>query len=260
MVFATLQVGPEARRIKTDMTVLIMDSKRRMIDALLSICKLRDDFRLRVIMDGFKKSVINGKALYAPGCTPETWLLTDAFHTAFNDVFTASGEIDGTVLNLDTLSKAPLFTICLDLMMYMQPELFEASMTLLKSCYTQRRSIVTAMDRVQVRAVRRRRQIKLFCYRFIHPLPPHLFTPSHPPAMSTMLTTHEMPSVRGGRPRRWTMRGRSQLFMTDDIPIFGTVSKLVDTVSDIKERIESYETWGVQASVEHSPRTAVLSF
>ena len=41
MVFAPLQVGPEARRIKTDTTVLIMDSKRRMIDALHSICKVK---------------------------------------------------------------------------------------------------------------------------------------------------------------------------------------------------------------------------
>ena len=71
--------------------------------------------------------------------------------TAFNDVFEAGGEIDGTALDLDAISKAPLGTICMDLMMYMQPELFEASMSLLKSCYTQRKSIITAMDRVQVR-------------------------------------------------------------------------------------------------------------
>ena len=45
----------DARRYELDEnTVLVMAAKRRVIGALHSICKLRDDYRLRLVMAYFK--------------------------------------------------------------------------------------------------------------------------------------------------------------------------------------------------------------
>ena len=57
-----------------------MDSKRAMIDSLCSICKLRDDYRLRLLMNAFKKSVQDKAPLTEQ--VKEKWILNDKFQTA----------------------------------------------------------------------------------------------------------------------------------------------------------------------------------
>ena len=273
-----------------DYTVLVMDSKRRVIDALHSICALRDDFRLRLVMSAFKDGLAanaKGPPVIAPkdcdievsrqlersktgkldsarkptmvaplpelsGAPPSpgsmvsknaaaaamggtatpkggpgsggarkpsvvgnmrasfnasmnkmltksmiveeeddddasNYTLTADFQVFFDDMFEAGGAIDGKALDLDAISESPLGTICMDLMMYDSPELFEASFSLLKTMYAQRTTIIHAMKSVQ-------------------------------------------------------------LLYNEQLPLFHSLKHLKSEVGELRNYIESYETWGVQNS------------
>jgi hypothetical protein len=150
-IFRHSPEGDDARKIFDDYTSLVMDSKRQMINSLYAICSLRDDFRLSIIMYEFKSSVDKNVPLLAQDqLKPDKWILVDQFQDAFNNVFEAGGEIDGTALDLDAMSDSPLSTILMDLMMYKNPELFEASLSLLETIFSQRVAIIEAMDGVQL--------------------------------------------------------------------------------------------------------------
>jgi hypothetical protein len=118
-IHATAQAGDPARKVFDDCTSLVMDSKRQMINSLYAICSLRDDYRLSLVMYSFRQSVDSGLPLVKQDDSKAgTWLLIDKFQEAFNDVFEAGGDIDGTALDLDAMSDSPLSTILMDLMMY----------------------------------------------------------------------------------------------------------------------------------------------
>ena len=150
-IHATAQAGDPARKVFDDCTSLVMDSKRQMINSLYAICSLRDDYRLSLVMYSFRQSVDSGLPLVKQDDSKAgTWLLIDKFQEAFNDVFEAGGDIDGTALDLDAMSVSPLSTILMDLMMYNNPELFEASLSLLETIFSQRVAIIEAMENVQL--------------------------------------------------------------------------------------------------------------
>jgi len=166
---------------------LVFDSKRSMINALVSICALRDDFRLRMIMNSFKTSIRTSKPLVRKEANPvdpsmHIWRFEQGFHNAFNDVFESP---DGKALDLDEMSSSPLATILMDLMMYEYPELFEASLTLFDSHFSQRESLIKAI-------------------------------------------------------------GQVQLMSTDQLPIYGSLTILIQDIAYIRTKLESYETWGVR--------------
>ena len=98
--------GDEARKQFDDYTSLVMDSKRQMINSLYGVCKLRDDFRLSIIMYEFRQST-NGKPLLEQDkVKADKWILIDKFQDAFNNVFEAGGDIDGTALDLELTGTA----------------------------------------------------------------------------------------------------------------------------------------------------------
>lgn len=185
----------------TEQSQLVMDSKRSMINALVSICNLRDDFRLRMLMTKFKESIDNQKCL----CVPDEkmdgsriWRLQPTFHANFNWVFESE---QGLALDLDDMSAAPLSTILMDLMMYEYPELFEAALTLFKANFSQRECLINAMSTVQ-------------------------------------------------------------LMSTDKLPIFDDLTKLTEAVAQIRNKLESYETWGVEnkfSGITYEDRNAVVN-
>ena len=79
------------------------------------------------------------------------YALTQMFQDQINDIFEASkgGKIDGDKLDLDALApEVSLTDVCMDLMMYKQPELFEASFSLLLAQFAQRRPVIEALQDV----------------------------------------------------------------------------------------------------------------
>ena len=155
-----VQPGDPARKEENDGTLLVMECKQRMIDSCTQLAKLRDDYRLTLLLANFKKSVVDGRPLlrHNQGEHPEGgellgWDLTEDFHGFFNQLFEppmGGSKIDGTCLDLDSLSDAPLSTILMDLMMYNSPELFEAALSQLHSIFNQRSDTIKAMDGVQL--------------------------------------------------------------------------------------------------------------
>ena len=257
-----------------------MESKRRVIDTLHSICAVRDDFRLRLVMSAFKNglaAIAKGPPVIAPkdsnieqmrvaelqkpgklglkrrpsmvaiaplppgvasdaptkptrpdrapslskflsekmssslGSLLSTsieekeetdfhdasnFILSADFQALFDDCFETGGEIDGKALDLDAISDSPLGIICMDLMMYDSPALFEASFSLLKSMFEQRLTIIRAMRSVQ-------------------------------------------------------------LLHNEELPLFDSLSKLKSEVSELRKHVESYETWGAQNSFSPIDREIV---
>ena len=152
--------GDSKRKEENEGTLLVMESKRRMIDTCAQLAKLRDDYRLTLLASKFKESISLSRLLVRyneVGATENAellaWDLTDEFHDFFNELFEEPRQdsiINGTALDLDALSDAPLPTILMDLMMYPNAELFEAALSQLHSMFNQRTDTLHAMSGVQL--------------------------------------------------------------------------------------------------------------
>ena len=135
--------------------------RSRPSSAALSKCRWWDAYRQDVIMAYFKSaerklgsSHDDSKALYFEDKKKDNELtLTKAFEDKVVDVFESSDDksgIDGDLLDIDKglspVSNLP--AICMDLMMYDSPELFESAFTLMWSEFAQREPVIHALERV----------------------------------------------------------------------------------------------------------------
>jgi hypothetical protein len=194
--------------------MLLFSSKQRIVGVLLAFNRLRDSYRLGLLMSCFQKSfqetyTRNGDSRVQPrrrwalgylaskggwadppdadggsdrlspprgvllehalvevasetkveGDVKEVaYRLKDSFQRTIDDIFeddhgNAESEFNGGVLDLDNLSPNDnLSAICLDLMQYDSPELFEAAFSLLVSQYFQREPIQRALSDVRLLA------------------------------------------------------------------------------------------------------------
>ena len=132
----TTSHGTSSTNKRTIMTVCVHTHKR----AILTVC-------VRVLRAVFSLPPQND-----PFGARAPWHLTDAFVERFHAAFDHDDKTghNGKALDVDAMSDAPLTTICVDLMMYESPELFDAAMSLLRTNYGQRRAMVRALDRVQL--------------------------------------------------------------------------------------------------------------
>ena len=65
-----VQPGDPARKEENDGTLLVMECKQRMIDSCTQLAKLRDDYRLTLLLANFKKSAATAAAPAQPGEPP----------------------------------------------------------------------------------------------------------------------------------------------------------------------------------------------
>ena len=136
----------------TEPSMLVMESKQSMIHSLLDVMRLSQDYRIRLLMHFFKQSMApSAKSFIKPHPQrPGEYLLEPVVQSKFNDLFEKGGEIDGLALDLDQMSSEHLPTICMDLMMYDSPELFEAAFHLLYAQFSQRETTVNMLSSVQL--------------------------------------------------------------------------------------------------------------
>lgn len=174
----SIRIGQEAEG-----NLLLFKSKQQIIKVLLGFNRLRDAYRLSLVMACFQKSYVDikskiksaseeydekgvkGAALIEEveqipegeeigGSCFRRYVLKRSFHEVINDIFeddtgTGQSKINGSVLDLDGLSPGNnLSAICLDLMQYDSPELFEAAFSLLLSQFRQREPLQEALNEV----------------------------------------------------------------------------------------------------------------
>jgi hypothetical protein len=148
-------------KLDTPGNTTVMSSKQAIINCLVQVSLVRDAYRQDVIMAYFKSaerklgsSHDDSKALYFEDKKKDNELtLTKAFEDKVVDVFESSDDksgIDGDLLDIDKglspVSNLP--AICMDLMMYDSPELFESAFTLMWSEFAQREPVIHALERV----------------------------------------------------------------------------------------------------------------
>ena len=174
---------------------MVVQVKQRIITALIRVTKLRDDYRLKLLMAKFvehnggtprKSGVEEAKSSSEPkqqqqqqqqqdqrsepdlivsseplmvqaGGSESGPKLSRAFYDIFHAIF-ESGErgglndkLKGHLLDLDKMSpQSKMVPMCMDLMMYDSPELFEAAFSLLHAQFTQRKPLIEAMKNVEL--------------------------------------------------------------------------------------------------------------
>ena len=162
------QLDDRWKNVATPQSNLILLSKECMIDVLLYFGQVRLDYQLTRCIMAYKKLLseagedsiltegdvqtrVEGLFQSLGGRAKRTGVATE--HLAppmlkrFLDIFEGPEARD---FDFDVMSDAPLMTICLDLMMYNKPEIFQLALELLTQTFSQHDSLVTAMESIQL--------------------------------------------------------------------------------------------------------------
>eukprot|EP00004_Rigifila_ramosa_P001596 TRINITY_DN1154_c0_g1_i2.p1 TRINITY_DN1154_c0_g1~~TRINITY_DN1154_c0_g1_i2.p1 ORF type:complete len:2503 (+),score=673.94 TRINITY_DN1154_c0_g1_i2:327-7511(+) len=123
-----------ARWIEDENTTLIMEAKTKMCDVLLKISDLRLDFRLGKLLQVYHKAQAHNP--------PRELTAADFAHLVESH--------EAKQLDLDEISETPLVTVLLDLIMYQNKHLVDASLSLLVNHFSQRKALLDAASRVNL--------------------------------------------------------------------------------------------------------------
>ncbi|GMI17805.1 hypothetical protein TrLO_g6323 [Triparma laevis f. longispina] len=135
----------------------VIQSKVKMLSVLSAVSSLSINHKLEDLLCSFKeffetegkpllKKVKKGKKQDMES------VITEEFCNKFFDLFDESGHYDGTKLDVDTFTDAPLDTICIDLIMYHSDELYEAALTFLTERWGQMQRLISFFPQVTLLA------------------------------------------------------------------------------------------------------------
>ena len=133
----------------------VTSMKVTVINILEAVSNLRANFRLAKLMSRFRDYVKNDKIckelkrFHAHAAENKDAMyegpLTDTIFEDFEELFEKG---DGALLQLDTISGQPVDTVLVDCLLYDDDRLFAAALKLLEINYTQRRTILQAVNDV----------------------------------------------------------------------------------------------------------------
>lgn len=150
------EMGEGRYNLNSD-SLRVIQSKVKMLSVLSAVSSLSINHKLEDLLCSFKeffetegkpllKKVKKGKKQDMES------VITEEFCNKFFDLFDESGHYDGTKLDVDTFTDAPLDTICIDLIMYQSDELYEAALTFLTERWGQMQRLISFFPQVTLLA------------------------------------------------------------------------------------------------------------